>query len=135
MYSYSSRSRKNLSTTHKLIQLIFNEAINTIDISILEGHRGEKEQNEAYEKGTSQVRYPNSKHNSYPSMAIDAVPYPIDWNNKERLTLFAGKILGIASVILKGTGYKLVSGIDWDDDGDTKDHNFLDYPHFELQKV
>lgn len=132
MYTYSSRSRRALSTTHKLIQMIFNEAINHIDISVLEGYRDEKAQNEAYAKGNSQVKFPHSKHNTYPSMAVDAVPYPIDWKDTQRMTYFSGVIKGIASVMLKGTGYKLIGGIDWDDDMNIKEHKFLDYPHFEL---
>lgn len=132
MYSYSKRSKENLATTHQLIQKIFNEAIRHYDISVLEGHRGEKEQNEAYEKGYSQVKFPYSKHNSNPSMAVDAVPFPIKWNDTKRMTHFAGIIIGISRVMLKGTGYKLISGIDWDGDGEILEHKFLDYPHFEL---
>jgi hypothetical protein len=51
------------------------------------------------------------------------------------MTLFIGKVLGIASQLLKGTGYKLISGIDWNDNGHIKDHSFLDYPHFELVRL
>ena len=117
-----------------LIHMIIDKAIQYADITVLEGYRDEKAQNEAYDKGMSQVRFPNSKHNTYPSMAVDAVPYPIDWKDTERLAYFAGMIKGIANVMLLGTGYKLVSGIDWDDDLNINEHKFLDYPHFELIK-
>jgi len=108
--------------------------IKHVDCSILEGHRTEKDQNEAFKNGTSLVKYPNSKHNSYPSMAVDAVPYPIDWNDKTRLAYFSGIVIGISRVLLLGTGYTLISGIDWDNDNNIKEHKFLDFPHFELRK-
>lgn len=135
MPKFSHKSKNNLSTTHKLIQYVFNEVIKHVDCSILEGYRGEQEQNEAYEKGNSQVKFPNSKHNSYPSMAVDAVPFPIDWNDKTRLTYFSGIVIGISRVVLVGTGYEMISGIDWDNDLNIREHSFLDYPHFELKKI
>ena len=46
-----------------------------------------------------------------------------------RFILFAGKVLGIA----KAMSVDLVSGVDWNDDGNIKDHSFFDAPHFELK--
>ena len=135
MYKFSQKSKTQLSTTHKLIQFIFKEVIKHIDCTILEGHRNEKDQNTAFKNGTSLVKFPNSKHNTYPSMAIDAIPYPIDWNDRVRLAYFSGLVIGISRVLLLGTGYKLISGIDWDDDNNIQEHKFLDFPHFELIKV
>ena len=112
--------------------MIFNEAIKHCDVTILEGHRGEKEQNEAFDKGFSKLRFPFSKHNDYPSMAVDAAPFPIDWKDTQRFAYFAGFIIGLGRLMLKGTGYKLISGADWNDNFYTKDHSFLDFPHFEL---
>lgn len=135
MPKFSHKSKNNLATTHRLLQHVFNEVIKHVDCSVLEGYRDEEKQNEAYEKGNSQVKFPHSKHNTYPSMAVDVVPYPIDWNDKPRLTYFAGIVIGISRVVLIGTGYELISGIDWDNDTNIREHNFLDYPHFELRKV
>jgi peptidoglycan L-alanyl-D-glutamate endopeptidase CwlK len=135
MYSFSQRSKNNLLSTHQLIQKVFNEVIKHYDCSIIEGHRGEKEQNEAFDKGFSKVRYPNSKHNQSPSMAADVVPYPIDWKDTSRLLLFAGIVIGISKSVLKDTGYELISGVDWDNDLNVKEHSFMDYPHFELKQI
>lgn len=133
MFKFSKRSKDNLATAHKLLQLIFNEAINHVDLTVLEGYRGEEEQNKAYNEGFSQVKFPNSKHNKYPSEAVDAVPFPIDWKDKVRNAYFAGIVIGISRLMLKGSGFKLISGIDWDDDNNINEHKFLDFPHFELR--
>ncbi len=98
------------------------------DCTILEGHRGEERQNFLEESGQSKVRYPDGKHNSTPSNAVDVAPYPIDWEDRERFVLFAGFVLGVA----RAQGIKLRWGGDWSMDWTTKDNTFFDGPHFEL---
>ena len=69
-------------------------------------------------------------------MAVDAVPYPIEWDNTKRMKFFIGMIIGIAK-ILKNIGvisHDLVTGIDWDGDTELSDHTFHDHPHFQLKK-
>lgn len=139
MAKFGKQSTSNLDEAHKDLQTIFNEVIKYFDCSIIEGHRGEYEQNEAFYKGLSKVKFPNSKHNSEPSMAIDAVPYYKDkphirWNDSSRMDYFAGYVMGIAS-LLKNRGiidHALRWGNDWDMDTRTDDTNFIDRPHFEL---
>lgn len=122
---------ERLKTCHPDIQKVFNEVIKHIDCSILQGVRTVEEQEELVRTGKSKTM--DSKHlkqsDGY-SHAVDVSPYPIDWNNRDRFILFAGKVLGIA----KALGVDLVSGIDWDDDGDISDHTFFDAPHFQLKK-
>lgn len=127
-YSFGKSSRKKLETCHPKIQEILNEAIKYVDFSVICGHRSKEEQEDAYHSGMSKVRFPNSKHNKYPSMAVDVAPYPIDWANTERFAFLQGVILGIAMQ----KGIKIRSGIDWDGDGDITDHSFMDYPHLEI---
>lgn len=129
---YSERSKRNLASCHPLLQQIFNTVIKYYDCTILEGYRGREAQNEAYEKGFSKLQYPNSMHNQVPSLAVDAMAYPINWNDTISNSMFIGFVLGIAAPILQNTGYYLVSGIDWNKDRISKE-TFMDYPHFELQ--
>lgn len=130
MYRFSRRSKERLDTCHPDIQKVFNEAIKHWDITILEGIRTKERQEELVRTGKSKTL--NSRHldqgDGY-SHAVDAVPYPIDWKDRERFILFVGKIIGLA----KGMGIDLVSGVDWDDDGEIKDHTFFDAPHFQLK--
>ena len=65
------------------------EAIKLYDFSVIEGHRAQKEQDAYFESGASKVRFPHSFHNKVPSLAIDIVPYPIDWKNLQRFRTLA----------------------------------------------
>ena len=75
MPKYGSASRGRLSTCCQELQDIFDEVIKDVDCSILEGHREEDRQNTLFDQGRSQVRWPNGKHNSNPSDAVDAAPW------------------------------------------------------------
>ena len=110
--------------------MLFKEVIRYVDCSILEGHRGQDRQDSLYEEGKTKVKYPRGRHNASPSRAVDVVPYPVDWKDRERMTLFAGFVLGIASQM----GINIRWGGDWDQDFEVKDNMFDDFPHFELKK-
>jgi peptidoglycan L-alanyl-D-glutamate endopeptidase CwlK len=128
MPRFGKTSRQRLASCDKRLQKVFNEIIKHVDCSILCGHRGEEEQNEAYEKGKSNAKFPKGRHNSKPSKAVDVMRYPLDWKDLERQTLFAGFVLGVA----KKMGINLIWGNDWDGDFETKDTGLKDYPHFEI---
>ena len=109
MPKFGRRSRERLATCDKDLQMVFNEVIKYVDCSVLCGTRGKEEQNKAFEEGRSKVKYPNGRHNASPSYAVDVTPYPIDWEDRERQTLFAGFVLGIANQM----GITLRWGGDW----------------------
>ena len=128
MPKFGKKSLEKLSTCDKKLQLVLNEVIKTIDCSVLEGHRGEQRQNKLYDEGKTKLKFPNGRHNASPSRAVDVVPYPIDWEDRERFHLFAGFVLGIA----KQLGVNLRWGGDWNINWFVDDNNFDDFPHFEL---
>tara|TARA_R110001583_G_scaffold15059_2_gene62457 strand:+ start:20333 stop:20725 length:393 start_codon:yes stop_codon:yes gene_type:complete len=128
MPTYSSTSQGKLSQCHPLLQQVFNQVIKSVDNTIIEGHRSKEKQNSLFEQGKSQLKYPKGKHNAVPSLAVDAAPYPIDWQDRERATLFAGYVLGVAAEM----GIKLRWGGDWNMNFETSDNNFDDLWHFEL---
>lgn len=128
MAQFSNTSKTRLATADQRLQRVFNEVIRHFDCTILEGHRSAEKQNQLLTEGKTQVPFPKSKHNSTPSKAIDAVPYPINWDDRERQTLFAGFVLGIATSM----GITLRWGGDWDRDTEVKDNSFDDLVHFEL---
>ena len=125
---FGKTSKKRLATCDERLQKVFNEVINYVDCSVLEGHRGEREQNKYFAEGKSKVQYPLGRHNAKPSRAVDVVPYPIDWNDRERFHLFAGFVLGIAYSM----DISLRWGGDWNQNFEVDDNNFDDFPHFEL---
>ena len=129
MPRFSKRSKDRLSTCDKRLQKVFNEVIKHVDCSVLEGHRNEERQNKLFEEGKTKVTYPKGRHNHKPSFAVDVVPYPIDWDDRERFHLFAGYVLGVA----RGMGITLRWGGDWNMNFEVDDNKFDDFPHFEIR--
>lgn len=129
MPRFGRRSRKNLETCHEDLQELFNEVIKYFDCTVIQGHRGKEEQNKYFDEGKSKVKYPHGRHNASPSNAVDVVPYPIDWDDTDRMYYFAGYVKGIAASL----GIPIRWGGDWNDNTEVKDTNFKDLPHFELR--
>ncbi len=134
MPKFSEQSEELLKTCHPDLQAIFRQVIDVFDCKVLAGYRGQEEQDELYRQGKTKVQWPNGKHNRKPSMAIDVVPYPVDWdlkkaNNIKRWYYFAGVVLGIAHVL----GIELRWGGCWKRDNDFSANKFDDLPHFELK--
>jgi peptidoglycan L-alanyl-D-glutamate endopeptidase CwlK len=121
---YSETSLKRLGTCHHKLQVLFKTVLPEADHSIICGFRSEADQNKAFDEGFSKVRYPNSKHNQYPSRAVDVVPYDhgIDWKDVDRFKRFAEVVKKNADCL----GIKVRWGGDWE--------SFRDYPHWELDK-
>ena len=130
MPSFGKTSMARLADLEKPLQEILVEAIKHFDFSITCGHRTQPQQDALYYSTprVTKVKWPNSNHNSLPSRAVDIVPYPVDYEDRERFTYLAGMIMGIA----KMKGIPLRWGGDWDVDTDLKDNDFDDLPHFEL---
>ena len=129
MPRFGKTSKRWLATCDDGLQNLFYEVVQHFDCSVIIGHRGEKDQNKAFDEGKSKVRYPKGKHNSNPSTAVDVAPYPIDWEDRERFIYFAGFVIGIASEM----GISLRWGGDWNNDTQLSDNNFDDLVHFELR--
>ena len=126
---FGKKSKERLNTCESTLQKVFNEVIKHVDCSILEGHRSKDRQNKLYEEEKTKVKYPDGRHNRQPSSAVDVTPYPVDWKDRERQTLFAGFVIGVASQM----GINLRWGGDWDQDFQVVDNRFDDFPHFELK--
>ena len=131
MPKFGRASRERLKTCDKRLQKVLNEVIRHVDCSILEGHRSKERQNKLYDEGKTKVRYPEGRHNSNPSLAVDVARYPIDWDDRERHTLFAGFVIGLA----RGMDIDLRWGGDWNQNTDLEDNGFDDLPHFELTNI
>jgi len=126
MPKFSKTSIERLSTCHQDLQVLFGEVIKEFDCSIICGYRGKKEQEAAFERGTSKLKWPRSKHNITPAEAVDVMPYPIDWKDMEKFKLFGAYVKSRIRE-LKRQG-KIENDIIWG--GDWK--NFKDYPHWEI---
>jgi hypothetical protein len=128
MPKFGTSSLTQRATLHPDLKRLVDEVIKHVDFSITCGYRNQADQDAAVTKGLSQVKFPNGKHNTLPSKALDVAPYPINWNDTEAFTLLAGVFFGVAAVL----GIKLRLGADWDGDFNTLEHSFKDRPHIEL---
>lgn len=137
MPKFSKTSLDRLSTCHEDLIIFCNEFIKYYDFTVVCGHRGQEEQDKAYAQGFSKVKFPNSKHNSYPSLAVDLAPWEgkIDWS-RDQMLFFAGFGIGIAEILYKNgvIKHRIKSGGDWDNDRDVNDTKFMDLPHFEIME-
>ncbi|MCP4898880.1 MAG: M15 family metallopeptidase [bacterium] len=120
MPKFGRQSRKQLASCDERLQRVCNRAIEVIDFSVICGHRAEADQEEAYREGKSQLPWPYSEHNERPSRAADIVPYPIDWDDRERFHFLAGVIKAVAFI----EGIPLTWGGDW--------NKFQDLPHWQI---
>ena len=130
MPRFGSRSINRIKTCDQRLQELFYEVVKHFDCTIIEGSRGKERQDKAYADGKSKVKYPNGKHNQFPSVAVDVAPYPIDWSDRDRFHYFGGFVLGVA----KQKGLNIRWGGDWDMDTQTKDIKFDDLVHFEIKE-
>jgi len=134
MAQYSNRSKANLATVHTDLQTLFNEVIKHYDCTIVSGLRTAEEQAKLYAQGRTApgtiITYKDgyvstSKHQG--GNAVDVIPYPSGYKDKNELIRFAGFVLGVASM-LKEQG-KINNNLEWGGDW----RSFRDRPHFQLK--
>ena len=125
---FSSRSLSKLKTCHPYLQELFGEVIKVWDCTIIEGQRSLKRQGELLADGKTTIEF--SRHNVTPlSWAVDAVPHPIDWNDRDRFCHFAGIVLGIAFCM----GIPIRWGGNWKQSKQRLTNTgLIDLPHYEL---
>lgn len=144
MAAFGERSARKLTLCDPRLRSVMERVVQEFDCVVLVGHRNEAEQRAAFVAGKSKLDWPASKHNSFPSKAVDAAPYDprapggVNWDtstktrsgakNLCRYYLFAGVVKGIAAEM----GVKLRWGGDWDGDTFVDDQDFDDLVHFEL---
>lgn len=129
---FSKNSRQRLSTCRPDLQDLFKKVdMLGFECTIVEGHRGQVQQNLYYETNKSKVQWPNGNHNSTPSRAVDVAPYinrAVSWN-KYHCIYFAGVVFGVAAIL----SIKIRWGGNWDADAEVvTDQDFQDLAHFEL---
>lgn len=140
MPAFSIASMDRLATCDHRLIMVCNDAIEITDFTVLEGHRGQAEQDAAFAAGKSKKPWPTGNHNALPSRAVDLIPYveyPIaashyDWDD---LIAF-GRLMGIIQACAFRRGISLRFGLDWNGNfrtvGRDKTETFLDAPHVEL---
>ena len=84
-WKWGKKSSDLLATCDKRLQEMANMMLarSEFDLTITCGYRGEEEQEKAFKDGKSKAHYGQSKHNTFPSKAVDICPYPINWDKKD----------------------------------------------------
>lgn len=85
MFKWGKTSSDRIATCDKRLQDLANMMLSRsgFDLTVTCGYRTKEEQEDAYKKGTSRAKFGQSKHNDFPSKAIDICPYPIIWEGKD----------------------------------------------------
>lgn len=144
MHKFSNRSKTRLGTCEMDLQELCNEALQIMNLTVLEGHRLTEDQLKKFRAGLSKVKW--SKHNETPSEAVDISPWPIPdkWGSagpdrlfnikefKERAKFYY--LGGIMMALAYVRGISLRWGGNWDRDYevDFGDQSFDDLVHFEV---
>jgi len=137
-YSYSNASQAKLNTCHPDIQKVLHKAIKNYDITIIEGVRTTERQEELVRTGMSKtMKSKHLKQDDGYSHAVDCALWPIDWNDRERFVFLQGYLKGLADAMYESgeITHRIRLGVDWDGDGNIKEHSFFDGPHIEMVVV
>lgn len=133
MPKFSKKSLECLNSSSPELQKLFRTVIKKYDCSIICGHRSKEEQAQHFKEGTTKVKY--SKHNDFPSQAVDVTPYPIpkdwganDWKERAKFYHFAGYVKAKAERL----NISIRWGGDWNGNNTFSDQTFDDLVHFEL---
>lgn len=132
---FGTISEYNLSSCSPPLQHLLREAIRRapkwLDFAVTCGHRNQVDQDKAFREKKSKKQWPDSKHNSLPSRAVDirpASPFNSeDWNDKLRFA----RIIGFIECVAVELGIPIRVGLDFSGDGRSIDETFLDIPHIE----
>ena len=130
MPAFSQKSLDRLFTCDRRLVDICIDAIKIYDFAVICGHRDKSAQDKAFADGFSKLKFPNSKHNQRPSLAVDLAPWiggRIPWESRSEFKKMAGIILECA----KARNIKLRWGGDFNMNG-KEDDSFIDMPHFEI---
>lgn len=132
MAYFGGRSKAALATCHVDMRRVSEDIIKWYDHSIIWGHRDEETQNEMYNRvpRVTKARWPDSKHNELPSLAIDFAPWPLLYEAPEEdFCVIAG------AYMFRGyeLGIEVGWGGDWNLNRTTSDEDTLkDWGHLWL---
>lgn len=116
MYYFSKSSKEKLETCHPLIQDWLNEIIKYRDCTVAWGYRDKIEQDEMFADGLSKCRYPDSKHNKDPSLAVDVYPYAngrMVNGDQEGDDVLIDRFIGFAQAIAAIRGIPIKNAAEW----------------------
>lgn len=131
MYKFGFDSLNALATADPRLHRVAFKVLAIKDHSILKGHRTEAEQDAAFFSEHSELSWPHGKHNAVPSLALDVQTYPRPPHERD-LRAEQFYLLGLYVGIAAQMDIELITGADWDDDGELTDNGWDDLFHVEI---
>lgn len=149
MFKFGKTSEERLAQAHPDLQRLFRAVITVIDCTIIETHRSAERQVLLLRANKTETL--NSYHLPLPSLAVDAVPYPVEWPDQlekkmregdrtitpkrvlqswGRLYLFAGVVYTKAHEL----GIEVEWGGAWRTHMDPRGNGFQDLAHWQLKR-
>ena len=139
-FKFSQFSLDKLDGVHPSLVMIVSEvmAMGVMDFRVVEGVRTLERQKALVADGKSKTML--SKHliqSDGFGHAVDLFPYPVDMakvnkGDAREIARF-GVLAGLFKAVAFSHNVNVVSGMDWDGDGETLDHTFFDAPHFQIE--
>lgn len=122
-FKFGKKSMERLKQCDIRLQTLCEKMLSrsAFDMTVTCGHRTKEEQEKAFNEGRSKAHFGQSKHNSFPSKAVDICPYPINWDKDD---IRWHKMIALAYDTSRLLGIKIRCGMFF---------SFEDYPHIELE--
>lgn len=123
-FKWGKKSAERLKECDVRLQALCNKMLerSAFDLTITCGHRNKEDQEAAFNEGRSKAHFGQSKHNSFPSKAVDIVPCPVDWNTSDARWPM---MVALAYDCARQLGIKIRCGAFFT--------NLADWPHIELE--
>lgn len=123
-YKFGKKSLERLSQCDIRLQTLCSRMLerSDFDMTVTCGHRNKEDQEKAFADGKSKAHFGQSKHNSFPSKAVDICPYPVNWDINDRRWV---DMVALAYDCAREIGIKIKCGYFF--------KKFKDAPHVELE--
>ena len=122
-FKFGAKSMERLKQCDIRLQTLCEKMLarSDFDMTITCGYRNKEDQEKYFNEGKSKAHFGQSKHNSFPSKAVDICPCPINWDTKD---IRWHKMVALAYDTARQLGIKIRCGAFF---------SFKDYPHIELE--
>jgi len=130
MPKFGKKSLERRAMLCKDLRALVDEVIKYYDFSIVCSHRGQEEQERAFNAGNSKAHFGQSAHNFFPSFAVDIYPYPTPYVQKKGVLYLDdnspewNKMVCTFKNTAKMMGIDIVCGADF--------KTLKDFPHIEI---
>lgn len=133
MFKLGKRSEERLVGVDARLVAVVRRAIelSKVDFTVLEGVRTKARQQELFDQGRKtpgKIVTWTMKSKHIDGLAVDLVPFPVDWSDTDKFMAIARAMFAAASELSVNIRW----GANWDGDDKPFEKGEYDSPHFEL---